>query len=65
MKVGDLVRYKKQPDASLGVIVAIDTLKPNYYGIRVLWQGLTPGIDIIGWQKTEDLEVIDADRKQS
>ena len=65
MKLGDLVRFKQQPDPARGVVVKIrEHKKPGNYRFGVLWTGT--GFDImenrICWQIGDDLEVINESR---
>ena len=62
MKAGDLVRFRKQPDPSTGLIVQVrlvDFARHGTYVIGVSWSFM-PGT--IGWQKSSQLEVISEGR---
>ena len=54
MQVGDLVRFRQQPDPAIGVIVDIDS-----YCVAIAWSFLDGRI---GWQSRKDVEVINASR---
>jgi hypothetical protein len=51
MQVGDLVRFRRQPDPATGVIVDIDKLGR----LGIAWSFLDGRI---GWQSRQDVEVI-------
>ena len=53
MKVGDLVRFRRQPDSATGIIVDIDKLGR----LGIVWSFLNGRI---GWQNRQDVERIGA-----
>ncbi len=59
MKVGDLVRFRQQPDPAIGLIVEIRQGGPGYHGIGIMWDFLNGQI---GWQARKDIEVISESR---
>ena len=60
MKVGDLVRFRQQPDPAVGVIVEIDArVRRGQHCIGIAWSFLDGQT---GWQKKADVEVISESR---
>ena len=60
MNVGDLVRFRQQPDPAVGVIVEVDNSpKRGSHCVAILWSFLDGQI---GWQTEIDVEVISASR---
>ena len=59
MKVGDLVRFRQQPDPAIGLIVEIRPGRAGYHGIGIMWDFLNGQI---GWQARKDIEVISEGR---
>ena len=60
MQVGDLVRFRQQPDPAVGVIVEIDnTPKRGRHCLAIVWDFLNGQI---GWQTKDDVEVISESR---
>jgi len=59
MQVGDLVRFRQQPDPAVGVIVKIDNNRRPAGHVEILWSFLAGQT---GWQRKEEIEVISANR---
>ena len=60
MKVGDLVRFRRQPDPAVGLVVEINN-KPRrgWCPVGVRWDFL---LGKVGYQNPRDLEVISESR---
>ena len=54
IKIGDLVRFREQPDNAVGVVVEVDT---DLDRVGVAWSFLGGKT---GWQHRYDVEVISA-----
>ena len=62
MKVGDLVRFRQQPDPAIGVVVEVDNITNRARGSRnvsIAWDFLNGQI---GWQTQAEVEVISESR---
>ena len=60
MQVGDLVRFRQQPDPAVGVIVEIDnSAKFGLRCVAIAWDFLCGQI---GWQRKNEVEVISGSR---
>ena len=56
MQVGDLVRFRQQPDPAFGVVVEIDNItRRGHRNVAILWDFLNGQI---GWQTQDEVEVI-------
>ncbi len=56
MKVGDLVRFRLQPDPAVGIVVEIDNSpKRGRHSVAITWDFLDGQI---GWQRPSTVEVI-------
>jgi hypothetical protein len=56
MKVGDLVRFRIQPDFAVGVIVEIKNgAEYGWHGVGVLWAGLDGKVH---WEKENSIIVV-------
>ncbi len=62
MKVGDLVRFRIQPDFAVGVIVEIkngaeyySAAEYGWHGVGVLWAGLDGKVH---WEKENSIKVV-------
>lgn len=62
MKVGDLVRFRQQPDPAIGIIVEVDNITNRARGnhcVGIAWDFLNGQI---GWQTQTEVEVISEGR---
>jgi len=56
MKIGDLVRFRIQPDFTVGIIVEIKNgAKYGWHGVGVLWSGLDGEVH---WEKENSIKVV-------
>ena len=56
MKVGDLVRFRIQPDFTVGIIVEIKNgINYGWHSVGVLWAGLEGGVH---WEEKGSIKVV-------
>ena len=54
MKVGDIVRFKSQPDPAVGIVAVIEGCQSGDHTVGIIWDF----IDQLGWQRPGDIEII-------